>query len=93
VSKRPGGSSLDRRCFPSPTSAQRREGFSRLDKNRLVARGGLIPARNHVHLERVELDPATDAASAVGGDEGRAGAEEGIDDGVSAVGEVEDGFR
>ena len=76
--------------LPFPYERPAPGSFSGLDQNRLVARGGLIAARNHVDVERVELDPATDAAGSLGGDEGRAGAEEWVDDDVAAIGEVEE---
>jgi hypothetical protein len=45
----------------------------------------LLAAHDHIDVERVELDPATDAAGLVGGDEGRAGAEERVDDDIAAM--------
>ena len=83
-------SSLDRCCFPSPTSAQRLEGFSGLDQNRWIARRRLAASYDHVDIERVEFDPATDAASGLGGDEDRAGAKEWVDDKIAAIAEVEE---
>ena len=37
VPKALAGSSLDRSCFPCPTSAQRLKGFPGLDQNRWIA--------------------------------------------------------
>jgi hypothetical protein len=62
----------------------------RLDENRWVACRRFIAAHDHIDVERVELDPATDAAGLVGSDEGRARAEEWVDDNVAAIGEVEE---
>ena len=45
--------------------------------------------RSH-HIERVELDAATDPAGLIGGDEGRARAKEWVDDDVATIGEVEE---
>jgi hypothetical protein len=50
----------------------------------------LIAAHDHIDIERVELDPAKDAAGLVSSDEGRARAEEWVDDNVAAIGEVEE---
>ena len=57
--------------------------------SRRVARRGLIPARDHIHIKRVDLNATTNALGLLRGDEGRARAEEWVDDGVAAVGEVE----
>ncbi len=73
----------------SPTRAQSLESLSGLDESRRVARRGLIPARDHIHIKRVDLNATTNAFGLLGGDEGRARAEEWVDDGVAAVGEVE----
>jgi hypothetical protein len=62
------------RCRPKPPIACRR----------------LVAPYDHVNVERVELDPATDAASGLGGDEGRAGAEERVNDDVATIGKVEE---
>jgi hypothetical protein len=49
-------------------------------------------ARDHIDVERVEFGPATDATGCfLGGDEGRAGAKERVNDDVAAIGEVEKG--
>ena len=77
------------RRFTGPTRAQRLERLARLDQNRRVACRGLVSAHDDIDIERVELDAATDAAGRLGGDEGRAGAEERVDDSAAAVGEVE----
>jgi hypothetical protein len=43
---------------------------------------------DNIDIERVELDPATDAASGLGGDQGRPGAEEGINHDVDPIGDI-----
>jgi hypothetical protein len=66
------------------------ERFSGLDQNPWIACRRLVAPYDHVYVERVELHPATDAASGLGGDEGRAGAKEWVDDKIAAIGEVEE---
>jgi hypothetical protein len=44
-----------------------------LDENRWVASRGLISARDHIDVERIQLDAATDATGFLGGDDGGAG--------------------
>jgi hypothetical protein len=63
------------------------EALPGLDENRHFACRGPVAA--NVNVERVELDPSTDATGFVCGDEGRARAEERIDDDVAASSEVE----
>jgi hypothetical protein len=58
------------------------EGFAGLDENRWVAYRGFVAARDHIDVERDELEPATDAAGLICDDEGRAGAEEQVGDNV-----------
>ena len=79
-------SSLNRRCFPFPTSAERLEGFPGLDQNRWLACRHLAAPYDHVDIKRIKFDPATDPASGLGGDEGRAGAEERVDEKIAAIG-------
>jgi hypothetical protein len=67
---------------PEPRKSRRSRRESR------VTRRGLIPARNHIHIKRVDLNAMTNGLGLLG-DEGRARAEEWVDDGVAAVGEVE----
>jgi putative transposase len=50
--------------------------------------GGLMPADDHIHIERIQLNAAADATSFVRSDERRTRAEEGIEHDVVAVGEV-----
>ena len=74
----PMDSALDRRWFTCPAQRKRREGPDGLDENRRVAcRRFIAAAHDHIDLERLELDPTTDAGGLVGDDEGRAGAENG----------------
>jgi hypothetical protein len=56
-----------------------------LDEDRWVACRGLIAAHDYVDVERIEFDPAADAAGPVGGDESRTGTEERVDDDLPAV--------
>jgi hypothetical protein len=70
---------LDRRCLPRPARRQRLELLAGLDEDCGLACGGLIAAHDHVDIERIEFDAATDAAGPVAGDEGRTGAEEWVD--------------
>ena len=60
-----------------------------LDMRRSLARGKFIPTDDDVDIERIELDAAANAASLLGGDEGRARAEERVDDDVAPVGQVQ----
>ena len=53
---------------------------------------GLIPAQDDIDVERVELDAEAASAGSLGGDEGRAGAKERVEDEVAAVGDVEEGI-
>jgi hypothetical protein len=80
---------VDRRCFPRPPRAQRLERLAGLDENRRVARRGLVASHNHIDVERIQLDAATNAPGLLGGDESRAGAEERVDDDAAAIGKVE----
>jgi hypothetical protein len=66
----PMDSALDRRWFTCPAQRKRREGPDGLDENRRVAcRRFIAAAHDHIDLERLELDPTTDAGGLVGGDE------------------------
>jgi hypothetical protein len=47
---------LDRRCFPCPSRGQYVEGLADLDENRRVTRRGLVSARAHVDVERIQFD-------------------------------------
>ena len=61
-----GAASLALRAASTPHLA-------RLDENRWVASRGLKSARDHIDVERIQLDAATDATGFLGGDEGGAG--------------------
>jgi len=67
------------------------ESFAGLDKGGGLARCGLVAAaHDHVDVERIHLDAAADPTGRLGGDEGRARAEEGVEHDLAAVGEVEE---
>jgi hypothetical protein len=74
----------------SPQCVERLAG---LDKNRRVAGCDRVLAHDHLDIERVQVDTLADVADLVGGYEGRARAEEWVDDDVAAIGEVEERVR
>ena len=84
------GSGLRPALLPCPTRAKRLERLAGLDENRGLAGRRLIAPDDHVDVERIELDAATDASGLFGGDESRARPKEGVDDDIAAVGEVEE---
>ena len=63
------------------------------DLQRRVACCGRVSAHDHLDIERVQVDTPADVADLVGGYEGRARAEEWVDDDVAAIGEVEERVR
>ena len=69
------------------------ERLAGLDKNRRVAGCDRVLAHDHLDIERVQIDTPADVADLVGGYEGRARAEEWVDDDVAAIGEVEESVR
>jgi Recombinase len=66
------------------------EALPGLHEDRGLAACPLVAADNHVDMKRIKFDPATGPASGLCGDEGRAGAEEWVDDQIVAIGEVEE---
>jgi hypothetical protein len=66
---------LDWGCFPCPARGEHVERLGGLEKNRGVACCGLVSAYDHIDIERVQLDAATEAAGVVGGNESRPRAE------------------
>ena len=54
----------------------------------MVACRRFIASDDNIDVERVELDPATDAASGLGSDQSRPGAEEGINHVLTPIGDV-----
>jgi hypothetical protein len=78
---------------PLTYSRQCVERLAGLDKNRRVAGCGRVLAHDHLDIERVQVDTPADVADLVGGYEGRARAEEWVDDDVAAIGEVEERVR
>ena len=75
---------------PLTYSRQCVERLAGLDKNCWVAGCDRVLAHDHLDIERVQVDTPADVADLVGGYEGRARAEEWVDDEVAAIGEVEE---
>ena len=69
-------------------SRERLECLTGLDEDGVIARGQLVPSDDHVDIERIELNAATDAAGLFGGNETRPGVEERVDDDFASVGTV-----
>src|SRR5271166_1945376 len=82
---------LVRRRLPRPACRQRLERLAGLGEDRTVSSGGLVAPNDHVDIERIDLDAATDTTRGLGGDEDRAGAEKRVDDDVAAVGQIDKG--
>jgi hypothetical protein len=79
---------LGRRHLLGPTRLQRLERLASLDEDCRITGSGLVATHDHIDVERIEFDPAADAASPVGGDESRTGTEERVKDHVVALGDV-----
>jgi hypothetical protein len=54
-----------------------------LGENRRLAGSCLKATMDHAAIKRIEFDPAANATPLLGGDESRAGAEEGVHDALS----------
>ncbi len=65
------------------------EALAGFDQDSGIARRGLVATDDHVDIKRIEFDAAADSAGLLGRDEGRARAEERVDDNVAPVGEVQ----
>lgn len=66
------------------------ERLAGIGQNGILARGPLVAADDDVDVERIELDAATDTADLVGGNQGRPGAKERVNDDVATIGEIEE---
>ena len=82
---------LKLRAAPRPYAPPKlTEGLPGIDEHRGLTGSPLVTTDDHIDVERIELDSATDAAGLVGGDEGRTGAEERVDNDIAAIGEIEE---
>ena len=76
----------DRALFVvTPADGQCCEGFTRVGEGSGPARERLIAADDNVNVARIELCAAAHPPRILGGDEGRAGTEEGVEHNVAPV--------
>jgi hypothetical protein len=79
--------SVHRASSPSSRAAcgESRERHTGLHQHRNLARHTFIAADDDVDKERIKFDASVDTAGLFGGDQGRAGAQEGVQHGVAAI--------
>jgi hypothetical protein len=70
---------LDLRRFSCPTCSELLEGLGGLDEDRRFTAHGLVAPKDQVDIQGINLDAAAHAARLLGGNKGRARAEERID--------------
>ena len=80
---------LDRRRFFRPARCLDVERLASLGERRSFTGGALVAAHDHVDIERIEFEPAANAAGFLSCNEGRPGAEERVNDNVAPVRDVE----
>jgi hypothetical protein len=77
--------------FALSPSRQSLEGLASLDEGRGYTRGALEPADDRIDIERIEFNAAANSTRLVSGHQCRSGTQEGVDDDVAPVAEVQKG--